>query len=175
VFRDKPTQPSVVKVEANGAAVAPADLALYYDAEGLLTAESAKKGTYTLTMADASQESVVIDQDQTSLPVAGPWKSENVDAEGFSVKLQTSVNVPADFGKGRRLYLDLGQVSIMAKVTLNGKEFETLWMPPFVLDVTSAVQTGENKLQVHVTSTSNGKPKLGDAVTLKAVSVDSVR
>jgi len=175
VFRAKPSQPSVVKVEANGAAVAPADLALYYDAEGLLTAESAKKGTYTLTMADASQESVVIDQDQTSLPVAGPWKSENVDADGFSVKLQTSVNVPADFGKGRRLYLDLGEVSVMAKVTLNGKEFETLWMPPFVLDVTSAVQTGENKLQVHVTSTSKGKPKLGDAVALKAVSVNSVR
>ncbi len=176
VFRDKSSQPSVVKVEANGAAVAPAELDLYYDANGTLRAESAKKGTYSLTMSDASEKSVVIDRDQTSLPVAGPWKSENVDAEGFSVKLQTSVNVPADFGKNqRRLYLDLGQVTIMAKVTLNGKEFETLWMPPFVLDVTGAVKPGENKLEVLVTSTSNGKPKLGDAVALKSVSINSVR
>jgi hypothetical protein len=51
---------------------------------------------------------------------------------------------------------------------LNGKEFETLWMPPFALDVTDALKTGDNKLTVLVTSTSQGKPKLGD-VKLRAV------
>ncbi len=49
------------------------------------------------------------------------------------------------------------------------EKFETLWMPPFALDVTGAVKAGENKLQVLVTSTSNGKLDLGDAVALKAV------
>lgn len=175
VCRDKPSRPSVVKVESNGADVSPADLALYYDAKGVLTAESARKGSYTLTMSDASQGNVVIDQDQTSLSVAGPWTSTNQDATGHTVMMETSVNVPADFGKNRRTYLDLGQVSIMAKVKLNGKEFETLWMPPFVLDVTGALKPGDNKLQVLVTSTSNGKPKLGDAVALKAVPVSTVK
>lgn len=88
--------------------------------------------------------------------------------------METSVTVPAEFGKQRQLYLDLGDVSIMAKVTLNDQEFETLWMPPFVLDVTGTLMPGENQLQVLVTSTSRGKPKLGDAVSLKAVPVVAV-
>jgi hypothetical protein len=171
VFRDKPARPSVVKVEAGGADVPPADLELYYDAAGGLVAESAKKGAYTLTLSDATRKSVVIDQDQAALPVAGPWKGTDQDATGHTVLLESSFTAPAGFGKDRHLYLDLGQVSVMAKVRLNGKEYETLWMPPFVLDVTDAVKSGENKLQVLVTSTSNGKPKLGDSVSVKAVPV----
>ena len=49
----------------------------------------------------------------------------------------------------------------MARVTLNGKVFDTLWMPPFALDVTDTVKPGGNTLRVLVTSTSNGKPVLG--------------
>ena len=62
----------------------------------------------------------------------------------------------------------------MAKVTLNGKEFETLWMPPFALDVTETVKTGDNQLKVLVTSTVKGKPKLGD-VKLMTVSKGNVK
>ena len=65
-------------------------------------------------------------------------------------------------------------VEVMAKVTLNGKEFETLWMPPFALDVTDVVKTGDNKLKVLVTSTSKGKPKLGD-VKLRTVPRQSAK
>ena len=41
----------------------------------------------------------------------------------------------------------------MAKVTLNGRVFDTLWMPPFSLDLTDALKRGENHLQILVTST----------------------
>ena len=75
---------------------------------------------------------------------------------------------------GQKILLDLGSVEVMAKVTLNGKEFETLWMPPFALDVTDVVKTGDNKLKVLVTSTSKGKPKLGD-VKLRTVSRQSAK
>ena len=60
----------------------------------------------------------------------------------------------------------------MAKVSLNGKDFDTLWMPPFVLDVTDAVKAGENKLKVLVTSTATGKPALGD-VKLQTISFEN--
>jgi len=174
VFRDEPSRQSVVKAEANGAAVSPADLALYYGADGVLMAESAKPGTYTLTMSDDTRKNIEIKQDPTSIAVDGTWKSTTKDETGHTVLMETSVTVPTGFGKQCQLYLDLGEVSIMAKVNLNGKEFETLWMPPFVLDITGALKPGENQLQVLVTSTSNGKPKLGDAVTLKAVPVVAV-
>jgi hypothetical protein len=77
-------------------------------------------------------------------------------------------------GKGQKIELDLGNVEVMAKVTLNGREFETLWMPPFALNVTDALKTGDNELAVLVTSTSQGKPKLGD-VKLKTVSMGNVK
>jgi hypothetical protein len=49
----------------------------------------------------------------------------------------------------------------MAKVKLNGKTYDTLWHPPFALDVTDTLKPGPNQLQVLVTSTSKGKPALG--------------
>jgi hypothetical protein len=56
---------------------------------------------------------------------------------------------------------------------LNGREYETLWMPPYALDVTEVLKSGDNKLKVLVTSTSQGKPKLG-AVKLQTISKRNV-
>ena len=50
----------------------------------------------------------------------------------------------------RRLFLDLGRVEVMARVKLNGKDLGLLWKPPFRLDITDAVSSGENKLEVRV-------------------------
>ena len=47
-------------------------------------------------------------------------------------------------------YLDLGQVAVIAEVRLNGKDLGILWKPPFRLDVTEALQAGENTLEVKV-------------------------
>jgi len=173
VFREAPKAPSVVKVELDGKEVGPGDLALFYDAKNRLTAESRIKGIYQITMSDGTTKSVTIDQDSVTLPIAGEWTTTNKDEKGFSVFKEIKFTVPASFGKGQKIELDLGKVDVMAKVSLNGKEFETLWMPPFLLDVTEAVKTGENKLKVLVTSTANGKPAMGD-VKLSTVSIKSV-
>jgi hypothetical protein len=120
-------------------------------------------------LSDGTEKTVRIDKDSESLSITGAWTSANKDEKGFSVNKEITFTVPADFGKGQKILLNLGSVEVMAKVTLNNKEFETLWMPPFVLDVTDAVKSGDNKLKVLVTSTSQGKPKLGD-VKLRTVS-----
>jgi hypothetical protein len=70
--------------------------------------------------------------------------------------------------------LDLGKVEIMAQVTLNGKTDDTLWMPPFALDVSDALKSGTNKIEVCITSSTQGKPKMGAAVQLKTVTVMKV-
>ncbi|MDR0698353.1 MAG: hypothetical protein LBG28_03890 [Tannerella sp.] len=49
--------------------------------------------------------------------------------------------------------LDLGRVEMIAAVMLNGKKLRTLWTPPYRLDITDAVKSGTNTLQVEVTST----------------------
>jgi len=163
VFREASKAPSVIKAELDGKEVGPGDLALSYDARNRLAAESRVKGTYTLTMSDGSAKSITIDQDSATLPITGEWTTTNKDEKGYSVYKEITFSAPDGFGKGQKIELDLGKVDVMAKVTLNGKDFDTLWMPPFVLDVTGALKSGENKLKVLVTSTAQGKPALGDA------------
>ena len=50
----------------------------------------------------------------------------------------------------RRLYLDLGQVAVMADVTLNGHRLGVVWKAPYRLDVTEAAQPGQNRLELKV-------------------------
>ena len=60
-------------------------------------------------------------------------------------------SVPSEMlGHGRRLYLDLGKVEVMAQVTLNGKDLGILWKPPFLVDVTDVARPGANALEVKV-------------------------
>jgi len=63
------------------------------------------------------------------------------------------INIPAGATAGdRRLYLDLGWVQVMAQVRVNGQDLGSLWKPPFRVDITPAVQPGENNLEVLVTN-----------------------
>jgi hypothetical protein len=51
---------------------------------------------------------------------------------------------------GSRWFLDLGNIRELAEVRVNGKSCGIVWCPPFRVDITDAVKTGENKLQVEV-------------------------
>jgi len=164
LFRDKPTQPSVV-----GASASPAELDLFYDQNNQLAAEAAKAGTYDLTMSDGAKRQVRIERNAQTFTINTPWQTIKQEHNGYSVLRETTFELPAGFGKGQRITLDLGNVSVMAGVTLNGKTYDTLWMPPFVLDVTDAVKPGTNRLQVRVTSTSKSKPQLGPTVQLRTI------
>ena len=53
-------------------------------------------------------------------------------------------------GEGQRVWLDLGNVLEMAEVRLNGKSLGVVWAPPFRVDVTDALKSGENRLEVRV-------------------------
>ncbi len=58
--------------------------------------------------------------------------------------------------------LDLGQVGILAAVTINGVDVGTLWTTPWSVDVTKQLKAGTNTLQIRVTSTWNNR-LVGDA------------
>lgn len=49
-----------------------------------------------------------------------------------------------------RVFLDLGSVGTLADVCVNGHDLGVLWTPPFRVDVTDAVKTGVNHLEIGV-------------------------
>jgi alpha-L-rhamnosidase/F5/8 type C domain len=53
---------------------------------------------------------------------------------------------------GTHLWLDLGDVKDLAEVAVNGKYFGVLWKAPFKVDITSALQPGQNQLVLQVTN-----------------------
>ncbi|MCS7253839.1 MAG: glycosyl hydrolase [Armatimonadota bacterium] len=55
-------------------------------------------------------------------------------------------------GKDKALYLDLGDVMVIAAVTLNGRNLGILWKRPFQVEITDAVKVGKNRLEVSVTN-----------------------
>jgi (4-O-methyl)-D-glucuronate---lignin esterase len=57
---------------------------------------------------------------------------------------------PGLLGQNRRLFLDLGEVKVMARAKLNGRDLGELWKPPYRIDITRAARSGVNRLEVEV-------------------------
>ena len=51
------------------------------------------------------------------------------------------------------IYLDLGEVAVIAEVWCNGRKVGTRWAPPFGFDLSTFVKPGKNRLTVKVTNT----------------------
>ena len=52
----------------------------------------------------------------------------------------------------KRIFLDLGEVAVIAEVSLNGKPLGTWRKPPFMADITEAVKNGINDLEIKLTN-----------------------
>jgi hypothetical protein len=56
----------------------------------------------------------------------------------------------ADAINGKALYLNLGGVSVSAKITVNGQDLGVVWRKPFQVDISKAVKPGKNELNIEV-------------------------
>jgi hypothetical protein len=143
-----------------------------------LSLEAWTAGTYDFQTASGKKGSVTVDAPAPSLAIEGSWRvqfqpergappevtlatlkswSEHPDSgvkyfSGTGTYTKT-FKVPADFVKpGRRFYLDLGKVAVLAEVKLNGQDLGILWKRPFITDITDTLRAGENQLEVKVTN-----------------------
>ena len=141
--------------------------------------EISRNGSYAIRTADGQQHLTTLSDLPPPLAIKGPWDvrfapgggapdktalnelvswSEHPDPGiryySGSATYHTSFDfTPAPLAPPTltpRVWLDLGQVAVMAAVKLNGKDLGTLWKPPYRADITEAVQPGHNELEVRV-------------------------
>jgi hypothetical protein len=82
--------------------------------------------------------------------------SKNTDARirYFSGTAVYQNNVKIDnIPSGKKVYIDLGKVSVIAKVKVNGKFAGGAWTAPYRVDITDFVKKGENAIEVEVSNT----------------------
>ena len=60
------------------------------------------------------------------------------------------------------LFLDLGSGKYIARVKLNGKDLGTVWTAPWRVEMTAAVKSGANELEIEVINLWPNR-RIGDA------------
>lgn len=153
------------------------DLVLARDHHGALQVLTSQPGAYELTFANRQIRRFNVAAPPAPITLAGPWQvsfdpkwggpaSVIFDQledwakrpedgirfySGAATYRKTFVYQPEPAAGGRtQVYLDLGQVAVMAEVKLNGRDLGILWKPPFRVEVTDALKAGENQLEVKV-------------------------
>ncbi|MBV5313143.1 MAG: hypothetical protein JZU47_07585 [Prolixibacteraceae bacterium] len=145
-----------------------------------INALAQSNGTFNSVVEEGGQKKnvqVVVSGIPASFGISGTWKME-LKGDGFpefsketnelfswtdnpitrnfsgTGRYEISFQVPAEYVKGDlQLLLDLGKVGNVAEVILNGQNLGTIWMRGQKLDVTKAIEEGNNKLVVLVTNT----------------------
>ena len=146
-------------------------------AQGQLVLEAWKPGRYELRTRWGRTLLADVQPPAKPQPIAGPWELQLPAQAGTPQKLtlekliswsehpdtalkyfsgtatyRTTFRLPGVQNPKSAIYLDLGDVQIMADVKLNGHPLGLLWKPPYRVEVTAAIQPGENTLEVQVTN-----------------------
>jgi hypothetical protein len=156
--------------------VSPPAIKITVDADQGLSVQAWQPGKFILRRADGSTSPVTVDRVPPSIELDGDWDVGFSPSDGgpehvkfdkliswsdhsdsgikyysgtatYTKKFIVSVDQAA---KDRRFMLDLGRVEIMAEVKVNGKDLGILWKTPYCADISSAIQPGENTLEVKV-------------------------
>ncbi len=165
---------SILKLTRDGESDSSADIT--FGPGNTLQLAAAKSGVYQATAANGKALRTEIKSLPKPFVIPGPWTlsfPSNAGAPGHVVlneiiswtqhplagvkyfsgtaTYEKTFHLPTEFiATNRKLYLDLGKVEVIAELKVNGHNFGTLWKPPFEADISSGVNSGENKLEIRV-------------------------
>ncbi len=145
------------------------------DENGHIVLDATQPGHYELKTAGGQTRGIDVPALPAVQPLTGPWEVqfdpqwggpekvvfEQLDdwaqrsEDGIRYYSGTAIyrktfNLEQSLSAAQRIVLDLGQVAVMADVTLNGQHLGIQWKPPFRVDVTDVVKPGDNALEVRV-------------------------
>lgn len=143
---------------------------------GAIQGRFRQNGTYTIETGNGKSSEVKIDGLPSATQLDGPWDLTFPPGQGTPEHLTLDHLVswsecqdsavkhfsgtgtyeitfqagPELFATNQEVYLELGQVCVIARVELNGKDLGILWKPPFRMNVAGLLYQGENHLQIEV-------------------------
>lgn len=136
VFREKASQAVVANVEVN------------YP-EPTLLAELKGPWTVQFDAAQRGPEQPVVFETLQDWTTSSDERIKYYSGTAFYNSRFNLNSIP----EGKRIVIDLGGFTAMAKVSVNGNYAGGLWTTPYQLDITSFVKAGENELKVEVVNT----------------------
>ena len=90
------------------------------------------------------------------------WTKTGLTQFSGSAIYEKTFTLPSSF-QGKRVFLDLGRVSSVAEVQVNGHDAGTLVWEPYRLDITELLHPGENRLRIRVTNTEANARAVGNS------------
>ncbi|MEI8084300.1 MAG: glycosylhydrolase-like jelly roll fold domain-containing protein [Actinomycetes bacterium] len=167
---------SILPRSTDAGAISPTVAEVHADTAGTLVLETWQPGRYDLKTAGGKTLHAKAAGIPPPIGLTGPWEvtfpagngappqatfnkllswSEHADRgiKYFSgtATYRKTFNLPDEQpGKDHRVYLDLGEVAVMAEVNLNGRDLGILWKRPYRADATDAIRSGKNVLEVKV-------------------------
>ncbi len=137
-----------------------------------------QEGSYALEDTNGKATTLKIAGLAKPIELAGPWKvsfppalgapeqiileklsslhrhpMEGVKFFSGTATYSLAIDLPGSlFGPGKRQYLNLGRVEVLAEIEINEKQIGTLWKPPFQLDISEFVKPGSNQFTIAVTN-----------------------
>jgi hypothetical protein len=183
VFREEKNQDHLVAVTENTPQRATAAIQILSLEQDTVTAKVWRNGMWRIESAQGRSGEIAVSEVPADQTLAGPWQvafPENLGAPSqitmatladwtthadpgvrhFSgtATYQTRFALPAGIKAGADpVILDLGEVKEVAEVTVNGRTLGIAWKQPNHIDITSAVQPGENRLEIAVTNLWNNR------------------
>jgi len=137
-----------------------------------------QNGNYSLNHSNGQRETFQITGINNPVEIAGPWHVSfppNLGAplqitlpklislhkhpdngvkyfSGTATYTKSFILPTGKLNSGKHLLLDLGRVEVVAELSVNDKDFGILWKRPYSADITDAIQTGMNKIEIKVTN-----------------------
>ncbi|MCP4313431.1 MAG: hypothetical protein GY790_19410 [Bacteroidetes bacterium] len=137
-----------------------------------------ENGKHILQRASGKAKEINIHGLPAPLELEGPWRVQFQEGRGapeevalddlvswhkhpdpgiqyFSgtAKYSLQFEVPESYIKeDQEIWLDLGQVEVIAELRLNGKETGILWHKPFRVEVSDDIRSGSNNIEIQVTN-----------------------
>jgi len=166
---------TVTKTLFNGAE---SDLPVRFLENGAVQLEVQRSGSYQLLFSGGQKRTLDSVRVPSPQPLTGPWQVGFMDGDGSlqSVRFDSllswtdhpdaniefysgtavyekTFDLPSEGQRqGESLWLDLGDVGVIAQVAVNGHPVADLWKPPFVVEVGPYLHTGPNHLRISVTN-----------------------